>query len=146
MKKHGFSLIEILVVVTIIGVLMGVGFVSYSSVNKSSRDARRKADLEQIRAALEMYRSDVGTYPVNTGPSCSVAAFRTALAPYLPTMPTDPRAAANYDYDCITTANDYDLFAGLETITASCQTGAATCGTGATCSYRVGPYGKECGP
>ena len=64
-NKKGFTFIEILVVVTIIGILAAIGLVSYQAVNKKSRDGKKKADLEQIRAALEMYRSDSvsGNYP-----------------------------------------------------------------------------------
>ncbi len=65
--KFGFTLVEILIVCTIIGILLGVGAVSYSSISKGSRDARRKADLEQMRAALEMYRNTVGNYPTTVG-------------------------------------------------------------------------------
>lgn len=60
--QRGFTLIELLVVVTIMMVLMGIGVVYYSSVQKKARDSKRKSDLEQVRAALEMYRSDNGAY------------------------------------------------------------------------------------
>ena len=68
MKKSlkGFTLIEILVVATIIGLLASGAIVSYQQLLKQSRDAKRKTDLEQVRAALEMYRSNEDTYPVGT--------------------------------------------------------------------------------
>jgi len=68
MKKSlkGFTLIEILVVATIIGLLASGAIVSYQQLSKQSRDAKRKTDLEQVRAALEMYRSNEDTYPVGT--------------------------------------------------------------------------------
>ncbi|KKU11410.1 MAG: hypothetical protein UX17_C0079G0007, partial [Parcubacteria group bacterium GW2011_GWC2_45_7] len=47
-KSFGFTLIEILVVATIIGLLAAGGFVTYSNLSRQSRDAKRKADLEQI--------------------------------------------------------------------------------------------------
>ena len=64
--RRGFTLIEVLVAVTIIAILTSIGVVSYSSVNKRSRDAKRKGDVEQLRSALEMYRADNSYYP-NTG-------------------------------------------------------------------------------
>ena len=67
MKKiqPGFTLIELLVVITIIAVLSGVAMISFSAAGKGARDARRKSDLETIRQALVMYRSDEGCYPGN---------------------------------------------------------------------------------
>ena len=63
MKKNGFTFIELLVVITIIAVIFAAGVVSYTGINKNSRDARRRADLEAIRQALEMCRSISGEYP-----------------------------------------------------------------------------------
>jgi len=64
--KNGFSLIELLVVVGIMGVLAAVGLASYKTANMKSRDARRAADIQQVRSALEMYRSDNEEYPVGS--------------------------------------------------------------------------------
>lgn len=63
--KKGYSLIEILVVITIISLLVTIGMVSYSQISKNSRDGKRKADLEQVRAALVLYRVDNGSYPAS---------------------------------------------------------------------------------
>jgi len=62
-SQRGFTIVEILVAVAIIGALTAIGTATYQSANQKARDARRKADLEQIRAALEMYKADNGEYP-----------------------------------------------------------------------------------
>lgn len=62
-KRQGFTVIELLVVTTIIVTLTGVVAVSFRSANLSARDARRRADLEELRGALENYRLENGTYP-----------------------------------------------------------------------------------
>ncbi len=59
----GFSMIELLVVVTIIIVITTVGLVSYTSANQNSRNAKRKADAASIRNALVLYRAENGQYP-----------------------------------------------------------------------------------
>lgn len=82
--KFGFTFIEILVVATIIGVLATIGAVSYQSANIKSRDGKRQADLEQIRAALEMYRADNSTYP-------ATGSLSSGLTPtYIQSIPTLP--------------------------------------------------------
>lgn len=59
----GFTLIELMVTISIIGVLMAIGVVSYTHANRNARNARRAADIEQVRSALEMYRNDHPQYP-----------------------------------------------------------------------------------
>jgi prepilin-type N-terminal cleavage/methylation domain-containing protein len=65
MGKKGFTLVELLTVIGIIGVMTGAALFLINPVAQlnKSRDAKRKADLQQIRAALELYRSDYGHYP-----------------------------------------------------------------------------------
>jgi general secretion pathway protein G len=65
-KSFGFTMIELLVVATIIIVLSAIGLVSYRTANIKARDGKRKGDLEQVRSALELYRSDEGTYPAHS--------------------------------------------------------------------------------
>lgn len=59
----GFTFMELLVVITIIGVIFAAGIVSYAAITVRSRDVRRKSDLESIRQSLEICRSLTGTYP-----------------------------------------------------------------------------------
>ena len=54
-KKRGFTLIELLVVIAIIGILASVILASLNSARRKSRDARRLADIKQLRVALELY-------------------------------------------------------------------------------------------
>lgn len=112
--KKGFTLIEVLVAVTIIAVLVSIGVVSYSSVNKRSRDAKRKGDVEQLRSALEMYRADIGSYP-NLGGGSWVDASGlsvTLVSAYLPAIPSDPKGT-QYHYKA-TSLYVYCLSALLE--------------------------------
>lgn len=106
MKNKGFTFIEILVVVTIIAMLVMVAAVSYGSINKRSRDAKRKSDIEQIRSALEMYRADNGYYPDGPISFATVkddATLTNALFSYLPSIPPDPKDDTEYPYKIIMT-------------------------------------------
>ena len=110
MKKNGFTFIEILVSVTIISILVAIAVISYGSINKRSRDARRKSDIEQLRSALEMYRADKGYYPNGS----SLSFFPIDLVDnspgrilldegYINALPTDPKDNTLYPYKYIMT-------------------------------------------
>lgn len=137
-KQKGFTLLEVLVSATIIAVLTAMGVVSYSSVNKRSRDVKRKADLEQIRSALEMYRADNGEYPdTGAGAMTNASNLSTPLvSTYTPAIPGDPSTGAYY-YQAVATAGVYSTYclcANLETITAGTQS-TCTVALHASCDY-----------
>lgn len=98
--SKGFTLIEVLVAATIIAVLVSIGVVSYGSVNKRSRDAKRKGDVEQLRSALEMYRADNGNYPnIGSGSWANASGLGAVLvSTYLPVIPSDPKSTQAYRY------------------------------------------------
>lgn len=110
-NRQGFTFIELLVVVTIIGVLTAVGVVSYTSTNQSARDSKRLADLEQIRSALEICRSEAGSYPadVSSGVVCDGDSY---LSP-LPSDPWDSKSGYGYSYTQ-NSPTSYDICATLE--------------------------------
>lgn len=100
--SRSFTLIELLVSVSIIAILIAIGIASYATVNKQSRDTKRKADIEQIRSALEMYRSDYGSYPpINTSgfdAASNLVGALTVSGDYLPSIPTDPMPSVHSYY------------------------------------------------
>jgi len=125
--KKGFTLIELLVVITIIAILVGVAAVNYQKTVQLGRDSKRKADLEQIRQALETYRSEVGTYP---------AALSTLVPNYISTLPTDPKTGTYVYRPSTAPIRTYGLCAYLEinpgqTLT-TCSGQSCTSGT---CNY-----------
>jgi len=63
MKKNGFTLFELLITISIIGILTAIATISFSSAQKKGRDARRIQDMENIRVAAEQYYSLAGAYP-----------------------------------------------------------------------------------
>ena len=91
MKKNGFTLIESLVVITMMMVVIAIVSVSYSSASKKNRDNRRIADLERIRTALELFRQEDlgGSYP----PVSSGQASGLDTGGYIDAWPIGPKGS-----------------------------------------------------
>ncbi|MBU2036271.1 prepilin-type N-terminal cleavage/methylation domain-containing protein [Patescibacteria group bacterium] len=69
MKKinKGFTLVELLVVMAILGVLVTLIGTAFRTAQARGRDAQRKSDLKQIANALELFFNDYGFYPPADG-------------------------------------------------------------------------------
>lgn len=134
----GFTLIEILVTISIIGLLTMIGVTNFRVATQRARDGRRQADLEQIRAALELYRADENTYPVDIS-SGTIVGSAPDNNIYMETVPTDPKDDRQYFF--LSDGLTYSLCASLEiTTTGSCTALGADCsvgGSSATCNYQV---------
>lgn len=97
-KNKGFTLIELLVVIAIIGILASIVLASLNSARQKSRDAKRMADLQQIKLALELYFDANNTYPPGTDIS--------SLAPtYISQIPDGPLSGESYIYQAITNSS-----------------------------------------
>src|SRR3989344_147563 len=64
--RRGFTLIEVLIVVSIIGLLSATILVGLAGFRARGRDARRLADLKQIQNGLELYYTKNNSYPDST--------------------------------------------------------------------------------
>ena len=62
-SRKGFTLIEMLIVIAIIGILSSIVLVGLGPIQRRGRDARRQADLRQVQNALELYYNKCGYYP-----------------------------------------------------------------------------------
>ena len=88
--KRGFTLIELLVVIFIIAILIGLSVFGLQGARSSSRDAVRKADLEQIRSGIEIYKSDCGDYPDSLSFGGTLSGSCPTSNIYIQTIPNDP--------------------------------------------------------
>ena len=125
--SRGFTLIELMIVMAIIGMVATLGIGSYQISLKRARDAQRKTDLQQIRSALEIYRADILNYPSTGGTyqirgcggtcgtaDCGWGATWTCGSPasaYMEKLPRDPR---NVDYRYSSGGSTYTMEACLE--------------------------------
>ncbi|PCI30350.1 hypothetical protein COB55_00075 [Candidatus Wolfebacteria bacterium] len=62
-KGEGFTLVEIMVAVSIITLMTSLALAGYESVKVSTRNAQRLADVKRIELSLELYLADNGHYP-----------------------------------------------------------------------------------
>lgn len=149
MYKKGFTLIEFLIVMSIIGILTISGISTFTTSLQRSRDARRKADISTIQKGLELYYTDKNAYPL-TGPNnsstrmCSQG-FRTAAqtcdAPiYIQNLPKDPLGSFYY-YETDATGSYYKIYSDIERSDDS-GTGVNQGGyAGTTCNASLCKYG-----
>lgn len=133
MRKRGFTLVELLLVIAVIGLLAGLIAVNLNKARIKSRDAKRRSDLNQIKTAVEMYFDDnksyliagtgQGTPPNSTGFfNCSgtiTIAQGLINGGYLSSEPKDPSATcgvSSYMYYAPTAGftQGYGIYAHLE--------------------------------
>jgi len=142
MKKinKGFTLVELLVVMAILGVLVTLIGTAFRSAQARGRDAQRKSDLKQIANALELFFNDYGFYPQGDeqgrikacpyekgvgGVACNwnVGEFvdmfpetATERTIYIKKVPDDPVTGYDYYYRLPEEGNSkkFQLFARLE--------------------------------
>lgn len=150
-RQAGFTYIEILIVLIVIGILFSISVASYSRVRQRTMDQRRKADLEDVRAALEQYRSVNSVYPTPAGTQGLVfgsSALTDGTRTYMQVIPQDPQYPV-YQYYYVTSGDDYTLAAELntpESPACAAPPGGDLCGqasSGVGCNYCIGSYGKK---
>lgn len=127
---HGFTLIEMMVTVSILAILVTTVVVSFGPAREQARDAQRQTDLRTIEAALTLYKNKYGVYPEacngpTTGGSplwsgqaggsyeCGSGSgqYIVGLAPeFLPELPVDPKLNGNDSGYVYTTNEDRSVY------------------------------------
>ncbi|MDN5275584.1 MAG: hypothetical protein JWN33_233 [Candidatus Saccharibacteria bacterium] len=92
-KSAGFTIVELLIVIVVIGILAAITIVAYNGIQGRARDSRVDGDVRLVKTALEMYKADNGFYPSigsdNSG--YDVSLLGPVLTPnYIRTMPSNP--------------------------------------------------------
>ncbi|TSC76100.1 MAG: general secretion pathway protein G [Parcubacteria group bacterium Gr01-1014_31] len=166
MRQRGFTLIEMLVVVAIIGLLSTLVFIAYSNARSKARDAVRSGDIAQVRKALEVYYNSTGDFPSTLAdgeignPTNGMGCLGTfgweadtacATPVFMGVAPRDPASTAdvpNHDRPCATigipcnysyarlSGERYELHFRLEV-------GAGQLGVGLLCATEAG-VGPAC--
>lgn len=96
-SKKGFTLIEMLIVIAIIGILASIILVGLGTFRGRGRDARRISDVRQVQNALELYFNSKGAYPL-TDSWTGLRGTLTGAGIGVSTIASDPTASRSYGY------------------------------------------------
>ncbi len=109
-KQGGFTLLELLIVIVIIGILALLIIPNITSAPKKARDTQRKTDLRSIQKGLEEYFVSSNVYPG------ALTDLTTGTSPIMKEVPADPKntGAYVYSYAPANTNTTYTLTACLE--------------------------------
>ena len=106
-KKKGFTLLEILIVMGLIGILVGLAIPHYATSTKRAKEAVLKENLFQLRKFINQYYTDKGKYP---------ASLQALVdAEYVKAIPMDPITKSSETWVVIwETQTEDDLTLGVE--------------------------------
>jgi prepilin-type N-terminal cleavage/methylation domain-containing protein len=119
-KAHGFTIVELLIVIVVIAILATISIVTYVGIQNRARDTQRKQDVASIARALEMYYVQYGEYPASSGCNSTVinsawctdaddswAEFRSRLSGVATGIPSDPTAGSAVTGDPLGSGNRF---------------------------------------
>lgn len=120
-KKYAFTLVELIVVITILAILWTIAFISLQWYSKSSRESVRISDMSKIRTSLELFHINANKYPDPT--EAYPVTYSGWLAWYqwsfwnstfinvekLDEIPTDPLTWKEYTYSVLNTKQEYEI-------------------------------------
>jgi prepilin-type N-terminal cleavage/methylation domain-containing protein len=86
-KKEGFTLIEILVVLSIIGILLSIVYVNFNDSRIEAKNKAMQSDLKAVQLALELYKAQTGAYPPNPTNTAYPAPLNVLVPDFIAKLP-----------------------------------------------------------
>jgi prepilin-type N-terminal cleavage/methylation domain-containing protein len=134
--KRGFTLVELLVVIAVIGILSTIVIAATGPARSEARDARRVTDVKSIQIGLALYFDVYRVYPTAAEGLAKLAASDQK---FLPAIPTDPQTGGQYEYLPSNNNRSYCLGAKLE-LTSDIPPDTSSCSLagGSTANFKAG--------
>lgn len=95
-RSNAFTLIEVIIALTIVAMLALIAILLFGGQANKGNDAKRKADINRIKIAVEEYEKDNNCYPSYV--VCGINSSQP-IYPYLNNVPCDPTTKVSYVYD-----------------------------------------------
>jgi type II secretion system protein G len=113
--QRGFTLIELMIVVAIIGILSSIGVPLYANMHARARVAKAQADIRGLASAVSVYAAHMGTLPASLTVLTAVATSPQSIpaGPFMAAIPLPPSTAWGSSYAFITAGS------GVFTISAA---------------------------
>lgn len=126
-KEQGFTIVELLIVIVVIGILAALVVTTFSGIQKKGRDSERKTDIQAVHAQLEAYHATNGRYPTLANLNDDVWVGNNLKGLSVDAL-ADPKAANN-DLAAATGANVYGYAVTPNGCDNDATTATADCAT-----------------
>ena len=98
-NRKGFTLIELMIVVAIIGILTAIAFPLYANIQARARMAKAQADARTLASAVSVFSAHVGTLPANlTDLTVATTVGGITAGPFINPIPNPPAGWGAYTY------------------------------------------------